>query len=74
MEYKLTVVLLGVLITPCAQAYLGPGMSGGTVVAVFALIGAIFLGIFSILYYPIKRRLMKEEGVTQELLKNESEQ
>ncbi len=36
-------------------AYIGPGMSGGIIVALLGIIGSIFLAIFGILYYPIKR-------------------
>jgi len=36
-------------------AYIGPGMSGGLIATIIGIIGAIFLAIFGILYYPIKR-------------------
>ena len=36
-------------------AYLGPGMGGGVIAAIFGLIAAFFLGLWGILYYPIKR-------------------
>ena len=36
-------------------AYLGPGMSGGVIAAIFGIIAAFFLGLWGILYYPIKR-------------------
>ena len=38
-------------------AYIGPGMGGGVVAAIFGLIAAFFLGLWGILYYPIKRAL-----------------
>ena len=40
-----------------AFAYIGPGMGGGAVVAIFAFFAAIFLSIWGVLYYPIKRAL-----------------
>ena len=36
-------------------AYLGPGMGGGVIAAIFGIIAAFFLGLWGILYYPIKR-------------------
>ncbi len=38
-------------------AYIGPGMSGGVIAAIFGIIAAFFLGLWGILYYPIKRAL-----------------
>ena len=36
-------------------AYIGPGMGGGAIAALFGIIAAFFLGLWGILYYPIKR-------------------
>ena len=36
-------------------AYIGPGMGGGGIAAIFGIIAAFFLGLWGILYYPIKR-------------------
>ena len=36
-------------------AYIGPGMAGGGIAAIFGIIAAFFLGLWGILYYPIKR-------------------
>ena len=38
-------------------AYIGPGMGGGVIAAVLGVIGAFFLALFGILYYPIKRAI-----------------
>ena len=35
--------------------YIGPGMGGGVIAAIFGIIAAFFLGLWGILYYPIKR-------------------
>ncbi len=35
--------------------YIGPGMGGGVIAAILGLIAAFFLGLWGILYYPIKR-------------------
>ncbi len=36
-------------------AYIGPGMGGGVIAAISGIIAAFFLGLWGILYYPIKR-------------------
>ena len=36
-------------------AYIGPGMGGGLIAGVLGVVGAVFLALFGILYYPIKR-------------------
>ena len=36
-------------------AYIGPGMGGGVIAAILGIIAAFFLGLWGILYYPIKR-------------------
>ena len=36
-------------------AYIGPGMGGGVIAAIFGIIAAFFLALFGVLYYPIKR-------------------
>ena len=36
-------------------AYIGPGMGGGVIAAIFGIIAAFFIGLWGILYYPIKR-------------------
>ena len=40
-------------------AYIGPGMGGGVIAAVIGFFAAIVLGLWAILYYPIKRALKK---------------
>tara|TARA_B100000427_G_C15134291_1_gene431600 strand:+ start:115 stop:336 length:222 start_codon:yes stop_codon:yes gene_type:complete len=49
-------LLLFLLLIPLpSYAYIGPGMSGGAIVAIVGFFAAILLGLFGILYYPIKR-------------------
>ena len=45
------------LISFPSYAYIGPGMSGGVIVAIIGFFAAILLGLWGILYYPIKRAL-----------------
>ncbi len=42
-------------------SYLGPGMGGGVIAAIFGIIAAFFLGLWGILYYPIKRALKNKK-------------
>ena len=42
--------------TPCF-GYIGPGMAGGVIAAIFGFIAAFFLALWGVLYYPIKRAL-----------------
>lgn len=43
-------------------AYIGPGMGGGIIAAIFGIIAAFFLGLWGILYYPIKRALKNKKA------------
>ena len=45
------------LISLPSYAYIGPGMSGGVIMAIIGFFAALFLGLWGILYYPIKRAL-----------------
>ncbi len=47
------------LIPLSSHAYIGPGMGGGVIAITLGFIGAIFLALFGILYYPIKRAFKK---------------
>jgi len=42
-----------------AYAYIGPGMGGGVIAVIIGFFAAILLGLWGILYYPIKRALKK---------------
>jgi len=47
---------------PAALAYIGPGMGAGAVAVVLGVIGSLFLAIFAVLYYPIKRLLRRNKA------------
>lgn len=49
-------VILSFLLSPI-HAYIGPGTSTGLIATILGIIGSLFLAIFGILYYPIKRFL-----------------
>jgi|TARA_B110000971_G_C19795696_1_gene401883 flagellar motor component MotA len=54
---KPILMLFLLLISMQSHAYLGPGMGGGAIAAILGFFAAIFLGLWGILYYPIKRAL-----------------
>ena len=51
-------------------AYIGPGMGGGVIAAIFGIIAAFFLGLWGILYYPIKRAFKNKKNKKKMLSKN----
>ncbi len=40
-------------------AYVGPGLGVGAIGTVLGVVGAFFLALFAVIYYPIKRVLKK---------------
>jgi hypothetical protein len=51
-----------------SHAYIGPGMGAGTIMTVFAYLGAIFVAMLAIVFYPVKRllkRLLKLKGTSK---------
>lgn len=53
-----------------SYAYIGPGMGGGVIAITLGFIAAIFLALFGILYYPIKRalKIRKEKKIASQKL------
>lgn len=52
-------------------AYLGPGMGGGAVAIVLGVIGAIFLALIGVIYFPLKRSWLNYK---KSKLNNETEE
>lgn len=52
---KLIILVSFCLVSLPSYSYLGPGMGGGILVAVFGFFAAILIGLYGVLYYPIKR-------------------
>tara|TARA_Y100001958_G_scaffold155247_1_gene145510 strand:- start:980 stop:1183 length:204 start_codon:yes stop_codon:yes gene_type:complete len=59
---KLSFILATLMLNDVTLAYIGPGMSGGVIATILGIIGSIFLAVFSIVYYPIKRYLKKKKN------------
>lgn len=53
-------------------AYIGPGLGAGAVAAILGLIGAFFLGLFAILWYPVKRMIKGKKKPADEAQKKDS--
>lgn len=47
------------------HAYIGPGLGVGTIAVILGVIGSIFLALFAVCWYPLKR-LFKKRGVKKE--------
>ncbi len=56
------------ILSPCF-AYIGPGMGGGVIAAIFGIIAAFFVGLWGILYYPIKRALKNRKNKKNKIKK-----
>ena len=56
------VVIAIAMIPNAAHAYFGPGAGIGALAAVLGVIGAVLLGLFAIIYYPIKRAIAKKKA------------
>ena len=69
-----SILFLSLLLIPfLSYAYIGPGMGGGVIAAIVGFFAAILLGLWGILYYPIKRAL-KNRKDKKMLLKNSNEE
>lgn len=59
-KFNIVFAALLALLSADAVAYIGPGMGGGIIAAIIGIIGTVFLALFAILYYPIKRMFKKK--------------
>lgn len=63
-----------VLVWPIeAIAYIGPGMGAGVIATALGFVGAILLGLFAVLYYPIKRMMKGKNREQNESVKKEKD-
>jgi len=54
--------LFFLVITPSiADAYIGPGMAGGVLVAILGIIAALVIGLIGIIWLPIKTLIQKNK-------------
>jgi Na+-driven multidrug efflux pump len=56
------IAIFSLLADAPAHAYLGPGLGMGAVGVALGVVGSILLGIFSIIWYPVKRLWRRMRG------------
>jgi len=61
------------LISLPSYSYIGPGMGGGVIAAIVGFFAAILLGLWGILYYPIKRALKNRKDKKMSLKNSNDE-
>ena len=69
--FKLIILVILLTITNTAHAYLGPGMSGGILIATIGVVVAVFAALFGVLWFPIKRMLKKRNDKEKSSKSNE---
>jgi len=63
----LPLVIVLVLMAPDqADAYVGPGLGAGTIGVILGIIGSLFIALFAIIWYPLKRLFKKKKKQSQE--------
>ena len=63
----LPLLTLLVLMAPGqADAYVGPGLGAGTIGVILGIIGSVFIALFAIIWYPLKRLFKNKKKKTQE--------
>jgi len=50
---------IAVFMPGIAYAYIGPGLGAGAIASVLGVLVAIVVGLFAIIYYPVKRALRR---------------
>jgi len=58
-----SVIFMLVFLMPAISfGYVGPGLGAGTVGVVLGAIASVFLALFAVIWYPIKRLIKKIRG------------
>ena len=70
MNKSILLFILICIFPSTSYAYIGPGLGGGVIAITLGFIGAIFLALFGILYYPIKRVIKKRRNKNKDLQKS----
>ena len=74
LRTALVICSLQLLLVPqFAYAYVGPGAGLTAIGTVIALVGAILLGIFGFIWYPVKRLLRGKKTVEDDEIDDASE-
>ena len=54
-----------------ANAYIGPGLGAGTIGVILGIVGSLFIAIFAIVWYPLKRLIKKNKKSKQSCSSND---
>lgn len=57
-----SVLLLEAAIAQAAHAYVGPGLGAGTLAVIGGIFASVFLAVFAVIWYPLKRILARDRG------------
>jgi len=60
------VICFIILVPNYADAYVGPGLGAGTIGVILGIIGSLFIALFAIIWYPLKRLFKKKKKQSQE--------
>lgn len=68
MQLMILSLIIGlvVLVPNYADAYVGPGLGAGTIGVILGIIGSLFIALFAIIWYPLKRLFKKKKNKNQE--------
>lgn len=66
MRERLVLLAALILAPTFAHAYIGPGLGAGAIAAALGVVGSIFLALFAVIYYPIKRLRKKKRAAAGE--------
>jgi preprotein translocase subunit SecF len=59
---KTALLLVLIVIFPnYANAYIGPGLGAGTIGVILGIVGSLFIALFAIIWYPLKRLFKKKK-------------
>ena len=59
---KTALFLVLIIIFPnYANAYIGPGLGAGTIGVILGIVGSLFIALFAIIWYPLKRLFKKKK-------------
>ena len=65
LKTGLSLALALALMPAAASAYIGPGAGLGAIGTLFAIIGAVFLAVVGLLWYPLKRMIKGKKSSTE---------
>jgi membrane protein implicated in regulation of membrane protease activity len=71
MHRNILLISLLLIYPNISVAYIGPGLGAGVIATAIGFVGAILIGFFAVLYYPIKRIIKKRKSRTSEEKKEE---